>query len=67
MNSFEVTISQEIKNMKRIKSLLRLGGKKTYDLRFSKSDNQWQVYREGSLMYLGSKEACQVFVSNMEV
>ena len=53
--------------MKKIKSLLRLGVKKSYNLRFSKSENQWQVYREGSLMYLGSKEACEVFVSNMEV
>ena len=35
-------------------------------LRYSKSEDQWQVYREMSIVYMGTKEMCQEFIKNSQ-
>ena len=33
-------------------------------IRFSKSLDQWQVYRENSIVYVGNKDSCQRYMDN---
>lgn len=40
------------------------GKKSEFNIRFSKTDNQYQVYREKQLLYVGTKELCERFVEN---
>ncbi len=38
--------------------------KSEFELKFSKMDNQYQVYREKQLLYVGTKELCQRYIRN---
>ncbi len=51
--------------MESLKALFGWTKQSIYKLKFSKSEQQWQVYKEDNLMYLGSKEACEVYITNM--
>lgn len=37
-----------------------------FSIRFSKSDNNWQVYLAGNLVYIGQKSDCQTYINNMK-
>ena len=50
-----------------LEMLFGSGKKKTFKMRFSKSEGNWQVYKEGSLVYLGEKTACETYIANMSV
>lgn len=50
--------------MKFIEKLFKQKNKSSLKVRFSKTDNQWQVYRESHLVYLGSKLDCLNFMDN---
>ncbi len=44
----------------------KLSGKKSeFNIRYSKADSQWQVYREKQLVYVGGKEHCQRYIDNI--
>lgn len=41
-----------------------LGKKSEFNIRFNKTDNQYQVYRNNQLLYVGTKELCERYVEN---
>lgn len=43
------------------------GKKSDFDIKFDKTENQYQVYREKQLLYVGTKELCQRFIKNSPV
>ena len=36
-------------------------------LRFSKSTNEWQVYLDSKLLYIGEKTTCEKYILNQQV
>lgn len=38
-----------------------------FELRFSKSQDLWHVIKESKIMYMGTKESCEQYMSNMQV
>ena len=48
-------------------TLKRLLGikKKPFELRFSKSLKQWEVIKDARIVYIGTKEGCQLYIQNM--
>lgn len=41
--------------------------KQEFVMRFSKSLNQWEVVKDTRIVYMGSKEGCELYVQNMQV
>lgn len=37
----------------------------TYTLKFSKNYNAWYVKKDYSILYIGQKDKCELFISNM--
>lgn len=52
--------------MKKIKSILGIR-KEAFELRFSKSLDQWEVIKDTRILYMGTKEGCQSYIKNMPV
>jgi len=52
-----------------MKTLKKLFGikKESFELRFSKSLDQWEVIKDTKILYIGTKEGCQLYISNMPV
>ena len=43
------------------------GKGKALQLRYVKSMDEWEVTNERGIIYVGSKEDCQQFISNMQL
>ncbi len=49
-----------------LKNIFSKKNEKTFNIRFSKSENNWHVYLAGNIMYIGNKSDCQMFMDNMQ-
>jgi len=36
-------------------------------LKFSKASNQWQVFKDMTIMYVGEKEQCEKYLENFQL
>lgn len=50
--------------MKKIKELFGIKSNE-FELRFSKSLDQWEVIKDARILYMGTKENCQRFMQNV--
>ena len=41
--------------------------KSEFKIRYSKTEGQWQVYKDMHLLYTGTKEMCERFIKNSQV
>lgn len=49
-----------------LKKIFSGNNQNTFNIRFSKSENNWQVYLAGNLVYIGQKSDCQMYMNNMK-